>query len=230
MNWSQKNLAIVALILVGIAPTASIFATFGTGEGWWGSIAWMATKLWMCGLPFWWLLKIDKGKISWSKPRLGGLGAGFLLGTVFALVMLLAWFFLGEQRVDKEEFRSALAPFGLTNVSTYLAAALFWTAVNSVLEEYVFRWFLVEKGEMIFGSPTVTMCVSAGIFVLHHFFALHFLGFPIALNLLACFGLFIAAVAFSWLYLQYRSIWVPYLTHAMCDVVVFWVGYIILFG
>ena len=46
---------------------------------------------------------------------------------------------------------------------------------------------------------------------------------------MGCLGLFIGGAAFSWLYVKYRSIWIPYITHAMCDVVVFAVGYVLLF-
>jgi len=152
------------------------------------------------------------------------------MGLVFALVMILAWFLIGESRVDKAEFRTTLEPFGLTVASTYIAGAIFWTVGNSVLEEYVFRWFLVEKGEVLFGPGWATISLSAGIFVLHHFFALWFLGFSLSANLLACTGLFIGGAAFSWLYVRYRSIWIPYITHAICDVVVFGVGYILIFS
>ena len=226
---SEKRLALLALLLVGLAPTASIFASFGTGDGLFGQIIWLASKAWMLGLPLWWHLRIDGQTFSWSPVRQGGVGAGFLIGALFSLVMVLAWFFVGESRVDRETFRASLEPFGLTNANTYIAAAVFWTVGNSVLEEYVFRWFLVEKGEVVFGPGWPTILVSAGIFVLHHFFALWFLGFSLSANLLACLGLFIGGAAFSWLYVKYRSIWIPYITHAICDVVVFGVGYVLLF-
>ena len=226
---SDKRLALLALLLVGLAPTASIFASFGTGEGLLGQVVWLASKAWMLGLPLWWHLRVDGQTFSWSPVRQGGVGAGFLIGALFSLVMVFAWFFVGESRVDRDTFRASLEPFGLTNSNTYIAAAVFWTVGNSVLEEYVFRWFLVEKGEVVFGAGWPTILVSAGIFVLHHFFALWFLGFSLSANLLACLGLFIGGAAFSWLYVKYRSIWIPYITHAMCDVVVFAVGYVLLF-
>ena len=184
----------------------------------------------MLGLPLWWHLRVDRQALSWSPVRHGGLGTGFLIGAVFSLVMVLAWVFIGRSRVDVDTFRASLEPFGLTDPTTYLAAAVFWTVGNSVLEEYVFRWFLVEKGEVLFGPGWLTIVASAGIFVLHHFFALWFLGFSLSANLLACLGLFVGGAAFSWLYVRYRSIWVPYVPHAMCDVVVFAVGYAILFN
>jgi membrane protease YdiL (CAAX protease family) len=198
---SDKRLALLALMLVGLAPTASIFASFGTGDGLLGQVVWLASKAWMLGLPLWWHLRVDGQTFSWSPVRQGGVGMGVLIGVLFSVVMVLAWLFIGESRVDRETFRASLEPFGLTNANTYIAAAVFW--------------------------PTIF--ASAGIFVLHHFFALWFLGFSISANLLACLGLFIGGAAFSWLYVRYRSIWIPYITHAMCDVVVFGVGYVLLF-
>ena len=230
MEVSSQRKTLLALVLVGIAPTVSIFASFGSGDGLFGQIAWFVSKLWMLGLPLVWLLYIDKKPLSWSPPTQGGLGVGFAVGLVFSLIMIMAWLFVGESRVDRDTFRSTLEPFGLTVQSTYIAAAIFWTVGNSVLEEYVFRWFIVEKAEVFFGEGWATISLSAGIFVLHHFFALWFLGFALEANLLACFGLFVGGAAFSWLYMKYRSIWVPYITHALCDVVVFGVGYLLLFG
>ena len=227
---SEKRLAWLALVLVGLAPTASILTSFGTGEGLLGQLAWFLSKVWMLSLPLWWHLKVDRKPWSWSPVNNGGIVAATAMGAVFCVIMVLAWFLIGASRVDLETFRLTLEPFGLTNPSTYLAAAVFWTVGNSVLEEYVFRWFLVEKGEVVFGPGWPTIFASAFVFVVHHFFALWFLGFSLTANLLACLGLFVGGAAFSWLYVRYRSIWIPYITHAMCDVVVFAVGYILLFG
>lgn len=138
---SERRTALLALVLVGLAPTASILLSFGTGEGLLGQAAWLASKAWMLGLPLWWHLRVDRQALSWSPVRRGGLGTGFLVGAVFSLVMLLAWVFIGRSRVDVDAFRATLEPFGLTDPTTYLAAAVFWTVGNSVLEEYVFRWF-----------------------------------------------------------------------------------------
>jgi len=227
---SERRTALWAFLLVGLAPTASILASFGTGEGLFGRLVWVLSKAWMLGLPLWWHLKMDRGSWSWSPVRNGGYVAAAAIGSLFCLVMVLAWLFIGDSRVDRETFRATLEPFGLTNLNTYIAAAVFWTVGNSVLEEYVFRWFLVEKGEVVFGPGWATILASAFIFVVHHFFALWFLGFSLTAILLACLGLFVGGAAFSWLYVRYRSIWIPYITHAMCDVVVFGVGYVLLFA
>jgi membrane protease YdiL (CAAX protease family) len=66
--------------------------------------------------------------------------------------------------------------------------------------------------------------LGALIFVLHHTIAMAIFGSPWLANLLASIGLFISGAVFSWLYLKYRSIWVPWLAHAICDVAVFGLG------
>ncbi len=226
----NRNKALLGLFLVGIAPTVSILLSFGTSGGLLGQISWFVSKLWMLGLPLFWRLKVDKLPISWSKPQNGGFKEALIIGGAFAIIMLAAWLVFGIDNVDSTEFKTSLEPVGLTVASTYIAGALFWIFGNSVLEEYVFRWFIVEKAEVVINGMWKTVFLSAGIFVIHHFFALFFLGFPLWINLIACLGLFVGGSAFSWLYLKYRSIWVPFVTHAICDVVVFGIGYWILFA
>ena len=222
--------AVLGLILVGLAPTASILASFGTGDGLLGQISWLCSKLWMLGLPLLWRIKIDKEPISWSKPQNGGFAVAVSLGVAMAAVMVVAWWLFGSPNVDRNEVINALEPFGLTVWSTYLAGAIFWTFGNSVLEEYVFRWFIVEKAEQVVNGLWNTVILSSGIFVIHHAIALYFLGFPLWMNAIACLGLFIGGSIFSWLYIKYRSIWIPYITHALCDIAVFGIGAIIIFG
>jgi len=226
----NRNKALLGLFLVGIAPTVSILLSFGTSGGLLGQISWFISKLWMLGLPLFWRLKVDKLPISWSKPQNGGFKEALIIGVVFAIIMIAAWLVFGINNIDSTEFKTSLEPVGLTVASTYIAGALFWIFGNSVLEEYVFRWFIVEKAEVVINGLWKTVFLSAGIFVIHHFIALFFLGFPLWINLLACLGLFVGGSAFSWLYLKYRSIWVPFVTHAICDVVVFGIGYWILFA
>ena len=135
-----------------------------------------------------------------------------------------------DARVDRSVFIASLEPFGLTDPTTYIAAAVFWTVGNSVLEEYVFRWFLVEKGEVVFGSSWATIFVSAG----------NLRSPPLFCPLVPWFHAFCQPSrlvgALRWrcsVQLALRALpkhLDPHITHAMCDVVVFAIGYLLLFG
>ncbi len=224
---SRRN-AILALLLVGMAPTVSILISFGTSGGLGSQIAFVLSKIWLLGIPLYWHIKIDQQPLSWSRPKKGGYAMAFGLGAGMSLVMLLAWLLLGDF-LDPNLLKNAVEPVGLLDWRLYFLVCLYWILFNSLLEEYVFRWFLVIKSEVICSSTNLAISLSAIIFVVHHTVALHFFGFPWWANLLASMGLFIGGAVFSWLYVRYRSVWIPYIAHAICDIAVFGIGAFMLF-
>ncbi|MDP6907183.1 MAG: type II CAAX endopeptidase family protein [Candidatus Thalassarchaeaceae archaeon] len=224
----SRKRALIAIILVGMAPTVSVLISFATSGGSLSQVAFILSKLWLFGLPLLWYLRVDGGEISWSKPAKGGYGMAMLLGLGTSSIIVIAWLIFGKW-LDTEHLRQSVEPLGLLDSRLYLAVALYWILVNSVLEEYVFRWFIVEKAEIILGGEKGAIILSAAIFVLHHTIAMMYFGFPWWTNLLASLGLFVGGAIFSWQYLKYRSIWIPYITHAICDIAVFGIGYSMLF-
>ena len=224
----ERKRALIALLLVGLAPTVSIFISFGTDGGIISQIAYVLSKLWLVVIPLIWYLKIDKGQLSLSKPKQGGYAVAVGLGSGMSALILLTWFMLGD-KIDGSLLRDAVEPVGLLDVRLYIGGVIYWTVLNSLLEEYVFRWFLVVKSEALVGTGTPAILLSAFIFVIHHTFALLFFGFPWWANLLASVSLFIGGAIFSWLYIRYRSVWMPYIAHAICDIAVFSIGAMIIF-
>ena len=224
----ERRRALLALILVGAAPTASTLLSHGAGDGSISQAIFVLTKLWLICVPVIWFLKIDAGTLSWSKPEQGGYAMSLGLGIGMSISMVLAWFLLGDA-IDAKLLSDALEPVGLLDPQVYLLATIYWIVFNSLLEEYVFRWFLVTKSEILVGTGTPAIILSALIFVVHHTVALAIFGFPWWANLLSSIALFIGGAIFSWLYVRYRSVWIPYIAHAICDVAVFAVGASILF-
>ena len=70
----ERRRALLALILVGMAPSVSVIISFGTNGGTVSQVAYVLSKIWMVALPLYWYLKIDDGTLSWSKPERGGYG------------------------------------------------------------------------------------------------------------------------------------------------------------
>ena len=225
----ERKLALVAILLVGLAPTVSIFISFGTDGGIISQIAYFISKIWLLVIPLVWYLKVDGGKLSISKPNHGGYTMAIGLGLSMSALIFGAWFVLSDL-IDGNLLKEAVEPVGLLDVRLYIGGVIYWTVFNSLLEEYVFRWFLVVKSEALVGTGTPAILLSAFIFVIHHTFALLFFGFPWWANLLASVSLFIGGAIFSWLYMRYRSVWMPYIAHARCDIAVFGIGAIIIFG
>ena len=92
-----------------------------------------------------------------------------------AVVIAIAYFILGDMVLRDEDLYEILDPFGLTVPWKLALGIVFWIFINSVLEEYVFRWFITSKLEQMVGGKWLPILLSAGIFTLHHTIALAFL-------------------------------------------------------
>ena len=226
---SHKHLALIGLILVGIAPTVSVLTGFAFKAGVLAIVVFVFTKLWIFGLPAFWHLRIDKNAISRSPALNGGWAVSAGLGIVMAVVIMLAYFIIGDTLLSNEDLIEILDPFGLTTPWKLMLAILFWVFINSVLEEFVFRWFITSKIEQLVSGKWLPILLSAGVFTLHHTIALAFFIDPLG-NFLASMGVFVGGVIFSWIYIEYRSIWVAWVAHAIADVAVFAIAWQMIVG
>jgi len=225
----DKQIALLALVLVGIAPTVSIVTGFALKAGVIAVFVFILTKIWIFALPCYWHLKIDQQQISWSKPENGGFMVATGLGLGMVVIIFAAYLLLGELMVDEEILRTLLEPVGLTVAWKLGLAILFWVFVNSVLEEYVFRWFITSKAEILLNGKWKPIFLSAAIFTLHHTIALSFFISPLG-NLIASCGVFVGGSIFSWVYVTYRSVWVAWITHALADVAIFAIAWHLVIG
>jgi uncharacterized protein len=220
-----------ALLLLVPVPTLGVFfamifePTRGTplGQGIYGF-----SKIWILALPLIWLFFVDRTLISFSPVRNRGLWTGALLGIIIAAAILGTYWLFARDFIDVEQMRAAAAKNGLDSPVKYLVLVIYLALVNSLLEEYVWRWFVFRKSEVLLGG-TLAVFASAGMFTLHHVFALEAQTSwqPTAL---ASLGIFIGGCTWSWLYLRYRSIWPGYVSHIFADIAVFIVGWQILFA
>lgn len=225
----NRKLALLGLILVSIAPTISVTTGFILKAGTVAIIVFIVTKLWIYCLPAYWHLRVEKKPISWSKPTNGGWGVSLLLGVGMIIVIVGSYLLLGDMMIDKETLFELLEPVGLTTPATLAGAIFFWVFINSVMEEYVFRWFITSKLEELVQGKWKPILLSAGIFTLHHSIALMMFISPLG-TIIASVGVFIGGAIFSWIYLQYRSVWVAWVAHACADVAVFGIGWHLVIG
>ena len=187
-----------------------------------------ASKLWLLALPVVWLHYVERAPFSLSPARRGGFVAGVLSGLAIAGVIVAGYLILGDSLIDRSFLRDRLTAVGLGVPSRYVGAAAYWILVNSVLEEYVWRWFCVRQCEQVFSRAMAAVC-SALFFTIHHVVAMQvYLGpAPVAICAL---GVFSGGAIWSLMYIRYRSIWPGYVSHALVDVCVFGIGASILFG
>ena len=222
--------SVVPLALVAFVPTISVLFTLGYNDDDFASqIFFFTCKLWLLLAPAYWYLRVEQNSPSWSFPTRDGLVVGGFSGIIMSIIIIVMWILFGDT-LDTGSMISELESTGLTEFRMYLAGMIYWIFLNSLLEEYVFRWFVTIKSIELLGSEARAIILSAILFTLHHAIALHYFGFVWWQTVMACFGLLSAAAFWSWLYLRYRSVWVCWFSHAICDVAVFGLGYLIIFG
>jgi len=227
---NERARALAAIALVGFAPSLSIIYGLVLSENESQTqVFFMACKVWILVIPTVWYLRIENNEISRSLPDGDGLRMGAGTGLGMSAIIVATWLSLGDS-IDTSAMIAELGPTGLVDKQTYVLGALYWIFINSLLEEYVFRWFITTKGYELFGSEARAIALSAVMFTLHHTLALHLVGFAWWQTVVASLGLLGAAAIWSWLYMRHRSIWVCWLSHAMCDVIVFYLGYLLLFS
>jgi membrane protease YdiL (CAAX protease family) len=223
-----RRTAIIALLLLVPAPSLGTATAMILAPGPGGHAVFIALKVWILVLPMLWYLLIEKGRLSWSPPRRGGLGVGALTGVAIAAVIGAAYLAFASRFIDLTALKDAVTSMGLAHPLAYLGAAAYWIAVNSLLEEYVYRWFVYHQCEQLM-MPALAVPVAALVFTAHHVIALSVYLEP-GLNLLASTGIFAGSCVWSWCYHRYRSIWPGWLSHAGADIAVFAIGWHLVFS
>ena len=186
---NNLKLALLGFTLAGIAPTISVVTGFVFQAGLLAIIVFFVTKVWMFGLPAFWHLIVEKQPVSYSIANSGGWKISAVLGFSMCIIIYAAYFLLGDKLLSADDLKSILEPVGLTNKKIFFIAVIYWIFVNSVLEEYLFRWFLTTKLEQIIGGYWLPIIISALIFTIHHTIALSYFISPLG-NFLCSFCFF----------------------------------------
>ena len=106
-----------------------------------------------------------------STISIRGLLPGLGLGVAISLAVLAAYALWGDRLIDPDNIRMAAAENNLDDPLRYAAFSIYIITVNSLLEEFVWRWFVFSRCEALF-SRWVAVAASALFFTLHHIFAL----------------------------------------------------------
>jgi membrane protease YdiL (CAAX protease family) len=218
----------VAIALVAPVPSLGVWAAMVAAPGPLGHAAFLTAKIWLVFFPALWFLVIEKDRPSWSPPTREPVVAGFVSGLFLAGAIVLGTWLLGGFRVDAAPLAAAAENMGLASPGRFLAGALAWILLNSLVEEYVYRWFILRQCELLM-APRLAIVASAAVFTAHHVIAVsRYL--ETWFSLLASASVFVGGLVWAWLWQRYRSVWPCWISHILADLVVFAIGYQLLFG
>lgn len=227
MNDRKKSL--LSLILLVPAPSiGALSAMVLFPDTMLGKIIFALSKIWLFAFPLVWYVIIFRNKISLSPPRKGGFGMGLLTGVVISLAIFAVYLAFGSKLFDHALFTAKMKEIGLASIPMYAGGALYWILINSVLEEYVWRWFVVEQCERLV-KPVPAAIFASLFFTLHHVVALQVYCGTAAVVICSA-GVFTGGLVWSMMYVKYRSVWPGYLSHAIVDLCIFGIGALMLFG
>ena len=228
LNNTQK--ALLALVLILPAPligiTASLhlplFEHLSIGQ-----VIWFLMKIWIILMPTLWLLYIDKGKLSWSRTNWKGIGTGFLWSIPVCSIIVGVYWLAGNTLIDSNA-KEKIDELGIASPWLFLLFATFMSIVNSLMEEYIWRWFVFSKFKVLVGAKFAIVC-SAFFFTLHHVVIMWTFG-SLQLVVVGSIGLFLGAIIWGWLYQKYNSIWPGWICHIAADTAIMWIVWTIITG
>jgi membrane protease YdiL (CAAX protease family) len=225
MNKYQRALLALALILP--APLIGVSSSFylpplqsASGDIEIGKVIWFLAKIWLVVLPVVWLLYVDGGKLSWSPVNKKGVLSGLAWSIPFAFVIFFTYGLMRGTLIPPTT-KHQLLEMGITSPANFLIFASAMSLVNSLMEEYVWRWFVFSKFKVLFGVwPAIVL--SAFFFTVHHVVIVWSLG-SLWLVLLGSISIFTGGIIWAWLYNKYNSIWPGWICHVAADTAIMWI-------
>jgi membrane protease YdiL (CAAX protease family) len=219
---------LLALALLAPVPSIGVAAAMVVLPGPLGQAIFVVCKLWLVAFPALWYLRFEGGRPSLSPPRLGGLGAGALSGVIMSALIIIGFWLIASPMISQSELRAVVESVELDSPIAFLAGATYWLLINSLVEEYVYRWFVLRQCRALMPGPAA-VAASAAVFTAHHVIAVS-VYLDATLTVLASAGVFLGGALWSWMYLRYRSVWPGWISHVIVDIAVFGIGWQILFG
>jgi uncharacterized protein len=218
----------LALLLAAPAQMIGVISSMGF-PGTTGRSITLLAYAWMLVFPLWWTRQIEHRLLKVTAPTrtewLNGLGLG---AAMFACIVG-AYAMVGQTWLDTAVIRKTAITVGLQNFSIFVWFGIYFTFINSFVEEYFWRWFIDRQCCTLLPKYQATS-LSALLFTLHHVIILKFYIPDGRAIVLGSFGVFAAGLVWSICVRQTKSLWVSYLSHLLADAALHLIAWQILFS
>jgi uncharacterized protein len=195
-------------------------------------------KLLQATLPLigWYLLGMPRPPLNSRRERGLAARAGLITGGLLAGAVLAVWA-SPLRRWDAfapvaRQVRDRLVALDLATPGGYLLLAALLSVAHSLFEEYYWRWFALGELSRHLGDRRALLVASLA-FAAHHWIVLdcflagaHRWSATLPLTLVVAAG----GAVWGWLYLRYRSLLGPWMSHLLVDAALMWLGYRLVWG
>ena len=224
---SKSSAAIALLFFVPAFSIGVIFSIF-IAPGIIGNSIFTAMKVWAVVFPLGWTVKYNSQALRLPKFTWQEVGVGLGLGILMFGAIISAYLLIGQQIIDLTTIRAKATEVGITSLTLYLAGCVYWSFINSLIEEYTWRGFVVSRCKVLF-PDAIAVILAALFFTTHHSIALYGYTHSWSVVLLGSLGVFIAGIVWAGLYDRYQSIIPGWIAHILADIAIASVGYQLLF-
>ena len=224
---SRKSAAIALLLFVPAFSIGVVMSLF-VAPGIIGNSIFTAMKVWAIVFPLTWTLKYNSQALRLPKFSLQEIRVGLVWGILMFSVIISAYFFIAQQLIDPTAIRAKATEVGMTSPLLYLIGCVYWSFINSLVEECTWRGFVVSRCKVLFPNA-IAVILAALFFTTHHSIALYGYTHSWSIVLLGSLGVFIAGIVWAWCYDRYQSIAPGYISHILADLAIAFVGYQLLF-
>jgi len=227
---STRMLDLAVLLFAFLLPTGGAWLYFVLlAEHRFMQVAYGLSKIVQFALPIAWVVLVQRRRVALHRPRTTDIAAGLALGIVMVAVGLAAYhgYFRSSSLLANAASLVAqrLEGMGLDSPVAYFAFTVFLCAGHSLLEEYYWRWF-------VFGQAKEFMPVWAAIgvsslgFMAHHVIVVdRLLDAPWPFTLVLSLAVAMGGAAWAWLYARTGSLVGPWISHALVDAGLMYIGY-----
>ncbi len=225
-----NNSAMIAL--TAIVPATSIGALMSTSiaPGIVGQSIAICCGIWMVIFPIYWQRSIDRQPMRFNlTTSKNGVWVGILLGLVMLGLILGSYYSIGQHWLNIAEIRARFDRLQMNAPLMVFGFGTFQTLVNSAIEEYVWRWFVYQKCELLVGKK-IAVWLSAIFFTLHHIILMIAYGHDWKLVVIGTIAVFLAGVIWARCFAIYRSIIPSYISHLAADLALQIVSWQVLLG
>jgi membrane protease YdiL (CAAX protease family) len=168
-------------------------------------------------------------RLGISAPQYGrALALGLLSGTALAAVMLSSMKtpLLHVAESGSMNIGAKTAELGI--MQYYSSYALLISLVNSLVEEYYWRWFLYGRLRSLVGVHWAHILAGVAFASHHTLVTTHYFGVGWGLAFGVCVG--VGGIIWSMMYEIHKTILGAWVSHLIVDLALFSIGHMLLFG
>ena len=215
-------LTAVYFVLLSKAATLIQNGTYGIG------------KFIQFALPVWFVYRVAGEKIRPTLLSGKGVGLGMGFGLAVFVLMVLIFEHIVKYAPEFTRLREMVIAktegFGLSSFGGYLGLSVFYCVIHSGLEEYYWRSFVFKRLTETQSMACANAISSVG-FTLHHVLLLGaFFQYSSIFTYLFSVAIGIGGAFWAWLYHRSSNIYAAWISHAIIDAALFYIGYGIICG